>query len=140
MGKLKIGGAIVVGLLVVVLLSGAGLAWRYFTAPIKGVVDAEEQINQGSNRIQKYNHFFDLCSTIQSDKMALATQRSLLDSAEGSKERERIRANIAGIQAQMNRNANQYNVDARKEYTSARFKSNDLPYQIDTTQEYISCK
>jgi len=140
MGKLKVGGWIIVGLLVLVLMSGAGLAWRYFTAPVKGIVDAEEQINQGSNRIQKYNHFFDLCSTIQSDKMTLETQRSLLESAEGDKERARVRANIAGIEAQMNRNANQYNVDARKEYTAARFKSSDLPYQIDTTQEYISCK
>lgn len=133
-------GIAIAVVLAIALMAGGGWAWRYYTAPIEGVVEAEEQINSGSNRIAKYNYFFDMCATIQSDKEALAIQKEMLDNAESADERERIRANIAGINAQLRRNVNQYNADAGKEYTAARFKANSLPYNINANEEFVSCK
>lgn len=140
MSKAKVAGYIVVGLLGAAALKGASMAYTYFTAPVKGIVEAEQIINDGQNRINEYEYFFDMCSTIQSDKQALDTQRRLLENAESADERERVRSNIAGIEAQLHRNVNQYNADSTKEYTAARFKDNSLPYTISAEQEFISCK
>lgn len=127
-------------ILVVMAISVAGWAWRYFTAAPKGIVEAEEQINSGNNRIQNYDHFFDMCSAIQTNKNQLRTQKDMLEMAESADERERIRATIAGVKSQLNRNVNQYNADSHKEYTQARFKDASLPYEINASQEIITCK
>lgn len=121
-------------------VSAASWAWRYYTAAPKGIVQAEEQINKGSNRIQNYDHFFDLCSVIQTNKTQLQTQKDMLEMAETQKERTRIRATIAGVTAQLSRNVNRYNADSHKEYTKARFKDESLPYEINANQEMITCK
>ena len=139
-GSAGLGLVILIVILVFVVMAAGGWAYRYFTAPIEGVVEAEEIINQGENRIGRYNYFYDMCATIQSDKEALAIQKDILDNAESADERERIRANIAGISAQLRRNVNQYNADASKSYTAARFKSESLPYEIDANEEFITCK
>jgi len=59
----------------------------------------------------------------------------LLESSESNDERIRIRANIGGIKAQISRNVNRYNADAAKDYTAARFKDGDLPYQLSIDGE-----
>lgn len=116
-----------------VVFYAAGNAWTYyFGAEISGKVEAERQIESAPNRIQKYNHFYDLCSTVQSLEQSLRQQRNTLENVEGD-EAERTRSNINGLVAQRSRNVNQYNADARKEYTAARFKASDLPYKLPQT-------
>jgi hypothetical protein len=110
-------------------------AWKYYTAPIQGKVDAEVQIESAQSRIQWYNHFHDLCSVVESNKESLRVQQMLLESSESNDERIRIRANIGGIKAQIARNVNRYNADAAKDYTAARFKDGDLPYQLSVDGE-----
>lgn len=122
-------GAVVV-LLLLSLLSAGGWAWRYYTAEVRGVVDAEEQIESAGSRVQFYNHFHDMCSSIKTSKQALATQYKMLGLSEGGKESVRVRANIAGLEATVASRVNQYNADSAKGYTAARFKDNSLPHRV----------
>lgn len=138
--KGKLVGGILLAIVVMMAVAAASWVWRYYTAAPKGIVQAEEQINKGSSRIQNYNHFFDLCSAIQTNKTQLRTQKDMLEMAESTDERERIRATIAGVKAQLNRNVNQYNADSHKSYTKARFKDSSLPYELNANQEIITCK
>lgn len=138
--KGKLVGYLLAAIVALMAMSAVGWVWRYYTAAPKGIVEAEEQINSGHSRIQKYNQFFDLCSVIQTNKTQLRTQKDMLEMAESADERQRIRATIAGVKAQLNRNVNQYNADSHKEYTAARFKASSLPYEINASQEIITCK
>lgn len=135
---LKTAGLVVVALFVLALLSLAGLAWRYYTAEVRGKVDAQVQIESAPSRITRYEHYFDLCAAVQGYEGALTAQRALLSSADG-KEAERVRANIAGIAAQRARAIAQYNADASKSYTSARFLGASLPRSLDVNAEFTTC-
>lgn len=140
-GKAIGGGTLALIILIVLSIGGTALgwAWRYFTAEIKGRVDAEERIESADSRIGNYEHFFDLCATIQGNEAALQSQRAALAGA-GEKEARRYRANIAGIEAQRQRNIARYNADARKAYTKARFLGNELPKRIDPRGENTTCE
>jgi len=132
-------GILILVIVVVMALSLGGLAWRYYTADIRGTVDAEERIESAQSKIQNYEHYFDLCSTAQTRQQSLMVQEELLSSAEDTKERARIRANVAGLKAQLASAVNQYNVDVQKDYTMARFKDVDLPYELDYNTP-INCR
>lgn len=74
-------------------------------------------------------------ATIQTDVAALNAQRSLLkdlktDDTASKSELSRVRTNVAALQAQIQRQINEYNADARKEYTDARFFPDDLPRKL----------
>lgn len=123
---------------VMVAVSMSSLAYRYFTADIKGTVDAEEQISSGGNRVQEYEKFFRLCENAQNMKGNLQTQKELLEDAETSRERANIRTNIAGINATIRKNVNQYN-SMSKQYTTDRFKDSNLPARLtETGSEYCN--
>lgn len=136
-GSIKI-SSWVVGIIAVILVLGLlGLGWRWVTAPVKGLVDARETITSGDSRIAKYDHFYDLCTAVQSHEDALNAQFAQLDNATSDSERERLRANISGLRSQRARSIRSYNQDSRKDYTQARFKDSELPYQLpsDTFSE-----
>ncbi len=134
-----IGGVI----LLVIVMAAFSLGywfWIKTTAEIKGVSEAERQIESASNRIVSYNQFFDLCAAIQEREASLIAQESILDSAESSSERQRVRANIAGITASRQGLIAKYNANANKEYTNARFLGESLPRKIDPKQENTVCE
>ena len=135
---MKTTGIVILAIVVLIAMIFGGWAFRYFTAPIQGRVDAEQRIESGTNRIQQYNKFFDLCANAQTTQTSLQTQKDMLESMEG-KEAERIRSNVAGMTAQLARTVNQYNVDARKDYTAARFHDSNLPFQLNASQP-INCQ
>lgn len=130
---------IVAAALAVPVLSGLGWAWKYYTAEVRGVSEAERRIESADSRIGNYEHFYDLCAFVQSQEVSLSSQRSLLESSEDAKERTRVRSNIAGLEAQRARAINQYNADANKSYTRARFLGEDLPRKLDANVEATSC-
>lgn len=131
MSKLKVVGTILLIPIILIAMFAVSSGWKYVTAHWRGKVDAEQKIESGDSQISNYNHYFDMCSVAQTRQQALETQQSLLEDAETSKERTRIRSNVAGMQAQLNRIINQYNADAKKEYTMARFKDSSLPARLD---------
>lgn len=118
---------LIIGLAVLV---GGGWAIRYYTAEVRGVVGAEEQIQSAPSRIANYNYFFDLCAAIQGHEASLGAQARQLDQVTTERERNRILANIAGLEGQRARSIARYNQDARKEYTRGQFRDSQLPYQL----------
>lgn len=69
-----IGSAILVGAIVVGIATAAG-AIQWGTADIRGKLDAREQIHaNGSYRIDAYDHFFNLCASVQTNEQNLDAQ------------------------------------------------------------------
>lgn len=122
----------------VAVLAIGGLGWRYVIAGPKGQVEAREQILSGANRIQAYNHFFDLCAAVQTYEASIAAQRAELQTAAAA-DRERLNTNITALTAQRARAINQYNADARKDYTIGQFRDLSLPFQLDITAKETTC-
>jgi hypothetical protein len=127
---------IVLGALAVVAVVAAVVVGLYFalwySAPARGALDARETIQgDGDFRIQAYNHFFNLCSDVQGLEGAHdATLRQLDLLGPDSDDRNRVVANLTGIESQRARSIADYNADARKNWTSGQFRDEDLPYQL----------
>lgn len=112
------------------IIVGGTWTYKWFTAPIRGKIEKREKIQGRDFRIYSYDHFYDLYSSYQSYKDALRAQLNVLESAEDSSEKRRIRQNIAGIKSQMARVREEYNNDSRKQETVGKFKSWDLPEKL----------
>lgn len=115
-----------------IILVVGSWAYKYYTASARGAITAHEQLESANSRIQKYNHFFDLCTTVQRQKAQLNAQKSRLKMEPDTKVQSRIRTNIAAIQAQVAGSVAQYNNDSAKSYTAARFKASNLPASLST--------
>lgn len=120
----------VIGIAILLIIAGIW-AFRYFTAPIRGSIGAYEQIQSEDTRIVAYNYFFNLYASIQAYPPMIKAQEESLAQTSNEDEKERIRANIAGLKSQLARSIAQYNADARKSYTIGQFRDWNLPYQIN---------
>lgn len=126
----------------VVLVSGISIAvWGFGvgTADVSGRGNAHKQLRSANYRIPAYDHFYDLCGSVQANEDALAAQEDELKTATDD-DRSRVAANISGLKAQIARSIRQYNADARKTDTLGHFRASDLPYQLDSTTEGTSCE
>lgn len=124
-------GLIVACYLLAALLWGLNFGWRWATAGPKGELAAREQILSGANRITAYNHFFNLCASIQTNEAQLDgffNEFALYEA--GTDDYARVATNITGVQAARAGGINQYNADANKDYTIGQFRDLDLPYQL----------
>jgi len=121
---------IFIGTLVVILLIVGGWAYRYYTAPIRGRIDARERIESGEHRIYNYEYFYSLYGSIQAYETAIEEQEKAFEYAETTHDRSRIRQNIAGIKSQRRRAIEDYNARARMTESRGKFLADDLPYQI----------
>lgn len=127
---------VLIGLGVVVIIAavvGAGWAIRYYTAPIEGRVGAQEKIQSASHRIVAYNHFFDLCAGVRADEVSLDAQTEQLQATADEFQRTRIQTNITGLKGHRAGLIEEYNANARKDYTEAQFRDSNLPFQIPAT-------
>jgi hypothetical protein len=122
---------VIIAVVAIVAFIVAIWAFRYYTAEIRGKIQAKERVESGSHRLYSYEFFYDLYASIQSYETALKAQRERLETAETASERARIRSNIAGIKAQKRRAIERYNANAQKVETKAKFKADDLPTRID---------
>lgn len=123
-------GAVLGGL---VLLAAVGYGVRYITAPIEGKIGAREQIQSAPSRIANYNHFFDLCAGVRADEVSLDAQTAQLQDTTDSFQRTRVQTNITGLIGHRAGLIEEYNANARKDYTAGQFRDSDLPYQIPAT-------
>lgn len=122
-------------LMILVLMGGiygAAYGFSWVVAPWQGKLQARQQINSGNFRIAAYDHFFNICAAVQTDEAAIDALNQELKSTNDPKELTRIGINITGNQVARAGAINQYNVDARKDYTEGQFKDSDLPYQLST--------
>ena len=135
MNNLKITGIILAAVFGIAVLVLGGLGVRYLLAEPRGIVGAEEQIESAPSRISRYEEFFNLCATAQTQKAALEAQKERLNSNPEGVHLRRIESNIAGLKAQIARTVNTYNSRATQSYTSGRFRDSNLPYQLSTKGE-----
>lgn len=117
----------------ILLLAGVGWAWRYYTASVEGKVGASEQIQSAPHRIAAYNHFFDLCAGVRADEVSLDAQTIQLQATTDAFQRTRVQTNITGLIGHRASLIEEYNANARKDYTEAAFRDSDLPFQIPPT-------
>ena len=125
--------AIVVVIIVVGLTGVFGFGWlQRSTADYRGKTEQIEQIQgNGSYRIAAYDHFFDLCASVQAQEASIDNVQAELAT---NPDRQRTAVLEASLTALKNNRATlitQYNADARKEDTAGAFRASDLPYQID---------
>lgn len=112
---------------------------NYYAAEPVGKVQLEINTTDGRAQEFSYNRFFDQCAAIQGYEEIIVSQRATLKTAQPD-DYSRINTNIGAITAERSRAIAQYNVDARKIKTLARFKDNGLPDYIDSTNEKTSCQ
>lgn len=121
------------------LVAGAGYAWKYYMAPIAGKADAEWQQESGVNRTAQYDHYFDLCASIQGYEATIRAQTMALTQTAGKDDHSRISTVLGAVRAQRGRAIAQYNADVRKVYTSGRFLDPSLPKQLNDGAEQTLC-
>lgn len=133
---MKTAGGIILGIAGAVALVAAvwaiAFAAGWLTAGPTGKLQARQAILSGQSRIQAYDHFFNLCASVQADEDAIDAQLEELDGSTGD-DRDRIRANLAGLRSTRATAIREYNVDARKSYTIGQFRDLGLPFEIDPT-------
>lgn len=125
MGKIKGVGAFLLAIVVLIALALGTLAWRYYTAELRGRVDAQEQIESAPSRIQRYQEFFNLCQSIQTKEDAIDNLR-----ANSTMDEERKGTAITANQNARAQLINEYNSKSAQSYTATRFKASNLVYQI----------
>lgn len=133
-------------LIIVILLIGSMWVFGYgffidHTANRQGESQKKELIDaSGQYRVGAYEHFFDACATIQSDQFRVTNIKEALkaDPKPTGQYLVTLQASYTAANQKFMEDVNQYNQDSRQSYTLARFKSADLPYQIDPTEE-VTC-
>lgn len=131
---------VVGGLLAALLLILFGFVGVYgngwftdHTANRSGKTQVKHQINgNGSYRIAAYDHFFDLCATVQTDKQVLTNTQNQLKMTTDEGTKLTLNADVLAQQNKLDTDVNQYNQDARKSATAGQFRASDLPSTLDT--------
>ena len=136
MTKLKVVGYVLGTILaffaLMVFTNGLNYAYQWVAAPFVGELDQRKTVQSGEFRMYSYEHFYDLCASIQRKQRALMAQEEV--------DNGRAAQNIAALKAQIQGDISQYNADARKEETMGQFKARDLPQHINyNTKEIVQC-
>lgn len=127
--------ALVVGIM---FFFGFGL-FSNATANFRGNV-AKNNLTKanGSYRIAKYEHFFNLCAEVQNDESAISALRAQATSDTGEQkaiDKSDITANVIDRATQIH----QYNVDAAESYTQGQFLASNLPPRLYTSTRETQC-
>lgn len=109
------------------------------TADFRGGVDQVEQVEGNADyRIAAYDRFFALCAQVQGNEATIKSLEEELVTADESR-KSVIRATLTGVKSQRAQNIAEYNADASKEATAAKFKASNLPYNLDVNAEETQC-
>lgn len=116
---------------------GAGLFSQH-TANFRGETAKRNLIEaNGAYRTAAYDHFFDLCASIEGLEGQIRVQSHELhahpepDIARASQ----IQVNLTALRSQLVTAIAQYNADAAKGYTAGQFRADNLPAHLYLTQE-----
>ena len=128
-------GAAIFGVMVVIWLAVAGI-WGLgvATAGIYGRGEAYKQIQSADFRIAAYEKFFNQYAsikTLEGQIDELTAQLALLEP--GTRSYDLTLSSLTGTKGLRHSAIQQYNADARKDWTEGQFRDNDLPYQIPDT-------
>lgn len=116
----------------IVAIIGIGIGFMFAsgtfkksTANWRGDVKATEQTQaNGQYRIANYNHFFDMCASIQADEERI---KNLEEAATDSVKDQTTLTAVKNSRAEK---ITRYNADAAKEATMGQFRDSGLPYEI----------
>lgn len=129
--------AVWIALAVVFILAISGGIWalKVGTSGVKGAGDAQRTKNSGSNRIAKQEMFESLYADVKAsdqriDVFAVALKADPKDVV--------ARTNYTGAVSYCISTRAQYDAEARK-YSSADWRSTDLPQQIDQLDPATDC-
>lgn len=108
------------------------LIWmtRVETAGIRGQGNLEMTVQSAPNRWVQYNHFFDLCVSVQNAETTIDNETKRLEAETIAKEKSHISANISAAHSTRQNGINQYNADAQK-FGAEQFRDSDLPERLD---------
>lgn len=134
--KVKIGVAVVVGILLLLFMPFVGVAWNSFfsktTAETRGsTAQRERTVVDPNYRIASYDSFFNSCEAISAKERIIARYEEQLENATATDEKARLSAAITAESNVRDELIADYNADASKEDTRAHFLSSDLPFRID---------
>lgn len=136
-------GAVILLILIVAMwIFGWGLFQRG-TADFRGKTEQIEKTKANADyRIASYDHFFNLCASVQSKEATIkALEKELERKPAPSQSRtEQIYASITANEAIRAETINQYNVDAEKTATVGQFRASNLPYELNVNTEETRCK
>ncbi len=127
---LGIVAAIVLWIAIASAVWGFGVA----TAGIYGRGEARKEIQSAEFRIEAYQHFFNMCGSIQGLEGQIDELTAELELFEpGSREYTHTVKSLTGVKGYRHQAIARYNQDALKDYTEGQFRDKDLPYQIPDT-------
>jgi hypothetical protein len=110
-----------------------GYVYQWVAAPFVGELEQRQKVQSGEFRMYSYEHFYDLCASIQRKQRTLMAQEEL--------DNDRAEQNAAALKGQIQNDISKYNADARKEETMGQFKANDLPEHINYSEkEIVQCR
>lgn len=124
------------GLIALWLIIGSAI-WGFgvATAGIFGRGEAEKRIQSAEFRIQAYDRFFNQYASIKSLEGQIDELTAQLATlSPGTRDYSYVSSSLVGVKGLRHTAIQQYNADARKEYTEGQFRDNSLPYQIPDTQ------
>lgn len=118
---------------------GIGL-YSKATAEVRGQTSQREltQAN-GQYRIAKYNYFYDMCAAVQSREGEIRNIQAELDTATDPGRKLQLQSAITAQRNSRTELITQYNAEASKTDTAAKFKASDLPYSLNDAQETTTC-
>lgn len=135
---LAVAGLVLLLLLAAMWAFGFGL-FSKGTAEVRGQTGVRERTQaNGAYRIAAYEHFYDLCASVQADEQTMAALREEAATATPARKAQ-IAATVTAVRANRAQSITQYNADARKTTTAANFKASDLPYQLDPATQETTC-
>ena len=137
MSLIKTSSKVLAGLaVVIVLLIGAiyltgGI--KQLTAPFRGETQEKELTEaDGNYRIAAYEEFYDLNAQIEAKEIEICAMKSNTSLPVDQRE-----TNVLALTNKRTELVAEYNADASKTDTRAKFKASDLPYTIE--KEAPSC-
>lgn len=130
-GKIFLGVLAFIALVIGLIYLTGGI--QQLTAPFRGETQ-EKEITEadGRYRIDAYEKFYDLNAQVESKDTEICTME-----ANTSLPKDQRETNVLALTNKRTELVNEYNADARKEDTRAKFKASDLPYELP--KEVPSC-
>lgn len=122
---------------VVVTLVSGGTSW--LTAPLRGAVDAREQtVADGDYRNATYNHFYNLCTSVQAAEDAIENLEAEKDSGVSEDREARIDQSITAQRNARLESLREYNAATQQE-TKEFMKDSSLPESLDVADHDTEC-
>lgn len=126
---------VVIVLVAIWTITAAVWGFGVATAGIYGRGEAHKQINSANFRIPAYDHFFNVCSSIQGMEGNIDELTAQYNATTNERDKNIVLASLTGVKAARHQAIASYNADARKDYTEGQFRDSDLPFRI-TDSDY----